>query len=368
MNEINTYLQDRFGISVTESFLCRHSDDEWKAFSEKYGFNADGAYFVRDKSAHVNSDSDFALIDVFHEYFGHGFYVEHSMFGKELYSLERKLLNEEQESGIKPEGLSAFRESNETCRQIADLQKRMIAPYEGFAMWMEWHLAMLAGKTGLYEKKAACRNDNANMLASSFISFSKQNTDYALLYANGFPKNYDIGILNEIARNVFRNDLNSIDFALVYGSQKPYSDIDLFIVSDNIPCFSTGWLDVYSVSRNSFSDLLSKLDISITDALFTGELIYGDKTLFENVRKKAASASPSKEAIEFHLNHVSKAKELSEKCIDAGEKRSSARYAVSYYLNAIEMRQGRKPLTLKALKEKYPEEFKEFEKPKTYIQ
>lgn len=367
MNEINSYLQDRFGISVNESSLCKHSADEWKAFSGNYGFNAEGAYFVRDKSAHVNSNSDFALIDTFHEYFGHGLYTEHSLFGKELYSLERKLLKEELESGISAEGLSAFRKNNETCKQINELQRKMIAPYEGFAMWMEWHLSMLTGNMGLYENKAACRNEGANMLASSLISFSKQNTDYALLYANGFPKHYNNSILNEIAANVFRNDLSSIDFALVYGSRKPYSDIDLFIVSDNIPCFSKGWIDVYSVSRNSFSDLLSKMDISITDALFTGELIYGNMDLFENAKIRARDAAISQNAIDFHLNHVSKAKELSDKCTDAGDKRTSARYAVSYYLNAIEMRQGRKPLTLKALIEKYPREFREFEKPKIYI-
>ena len=367
MNEINTYLQERLGISVNESSLCKHSEEEWKKFSQKYGFNAEGAYFVRDKSAHVNSDSDFCLIDTFHEYFGHGLYTEHSVFGKQLFSLERKLLKEEQESGIGIEGLSAFRENNETCKQIAELQKRMIAPYEGFAMWMEWYLAMLTGKESLYEQKSSLRSESANRLANDFIAFSKQNTDYALLYANGFPKHYTNSILNEVTANVFRNDLNSIDFALVYGSRKPYSDIDLFIVSDNIPCFSKGWIDVYSVSRNSFSDLLSKLDISITDALFSGELVYGDNALFENAKIKAACAPPSKEAIDFHLNHVSKAKELSERCTDAGDKRTSARYAVSYYLNAVEMRQGRKPLTLNALIEKYPEEFREFEKPKIYI-
>jgi len=367
MNEINSWLQDRFGISVNESSLCRHSAEEWNSFSQKYRFNAEGAYFVRDRSAHVNSDSDFSLIDIFHEYFGHGLYAEHSVFGKELCSLEKKLMKEEQEAGIKPEGLSAFRDNNETCKQIADLQKRMIAPYEGFAMWTEWYLGMITGNETSYVRKASLRSESADRLADDFISFSKQNTDYALLYANGFPKHYNKGILNEIATNVFRNDLSSIDFALVYGSRKPYSDIDLFIVSDKIPCFFTGWLDVYSVSRHRFDDLLSKLDISITDALFSGEQVYGDKASFENAKAKAACAPLSKEAIDFHLNHVCKAKALSEKCDDAREKRSAARYAVSYCLNAMEMKQGRKPLTLKALMEKYPEEFKEFEKPKTYI-
>jgi hypothetical protein len=124
---------------------------------------------------------------------------------------------------------------------------------------------------------------------------------------------------------------------------------------------------VYSISRNSFSGLLSKLDISITDALFTGEFVYGDKALFENARIKAREAEISQNAIDFHLNHVSKAKELSDKCTDAGDKRTSARYAVSYYLNAVEMQNGRKPLTLKALTGKYPREFREFEKQESNI-
>lgn len=368
MKEINSYLQERFGISVNESSLCRHTAEEWKVFSEKYGFNTEGAYFVRDKSAHVNSDSAFSSTDTFHEYFGHGLYIEHSLAGKELYSLERKLVKEEQDAGIKAEGLSDFRENNETCKKIQELEKRMLIPYEGFAMWMEWYLSMLTGGTEQYELKSALMRESAKQISSDFIEFSKANTDYALLYANGFPKHYNANVLNEIAGNVFKNDLSSIGFALVYGSRKPYSDIDMFIVSDKIPCFFTGWLDVYSVTRERFNELLSKLDISITDALFTGELVYGDKALFENAKKKALKAKASRKAIDFHLNHAGKARELSDKCSDAREKRSAARYAVSYFLNAVEMQNGRKPLTLKALIEKYPEDFVKFEKPKTYIE
>lgn len=364
IEEISNYLKERFGVSVSESMLYSHSEEEWKQFSESKGFNADGAYLVRSKEAHVNAGSQFALIDTFHEYFGHGLYTEHSLPGRKLYSLEQKLMNEEKEAGISSrQELEVFREQSNACREIREFQEKTIASYEGFAMWMEWHLSMLTGNMGLYGKKEASRSEGARRLTNEFIEFSKQNTDYALLYANNFPKHYDIGILNEIARNVFRNDLNSIDFALVYGSRKPYSDIDMFIVSDKIPCFFTGWLDVYSVSREKFSELLSKLDISITDALFSGELIYGNRGNFENAKRKANETGIHNEAIDFHLNHSIKAKELSEKCDDAREKRSAARYAVSYSLNAMEMKQGRKPLTLKELKEKYPGEFKNFQKP-----
>lgn len=363
IKEINAYLRGRFGISVADTGLYLHSEEEWGQFSRGNGFNAEGAYLVRSKEAHVNADSELSAIDTFHEYFGHGLYVENSAIGKKLYSLESRLMNEEKEAGISSrQELEAFRGKSNTCREIRDFQEKTIASYEGFAMWMEWYLSMLTGNMGLYGKKEACRSEGARRLTNEFIEFSKQNTDYALLYANGFPKHYDIGILNEIARNVFRNDLDSIDFALVYGSRKPCSDIDLFIVSDKIPCFFTGWLDVYSVSRDKFSDLLSKMDISITDALFSGELIYGNKQSFENAKVKAACTSLSREAIDFHLNHSSKAKELSEKC-SGMEKRSAARYAVSYSLNAKEMKEGRKPLMLKELERKYPDEFLPFEKP-----
>ncbi|MDI6736902.1 MAG: hypothetical protein QME12_00095 [Nanoarchaeota archaeon] len=364
IEEINSYFKERFGVSVAETKLHSHSESEWKQFSESNGFNADGAYLVRGREAHVNADSRFAAIDTFHEYFGHGLYTEHSVIGKKLYSLEQKLMNEEKEAGVSSrEELGRFRENSDTCREIREFQEKTIAPYEGFAMWMEWHLSMLTGKMPLYEKKEACRSEGARRLTNEFIEFSRQNTDYALLYANGFPKHCNMAVLNEIARNVFRNDLNSIAFALVYGSRKPYSDIDLFIVSDKIPCFFTGWLDVYSVPREKFSELLSKQDISITDALCSGELIYGNNASFQNAKHKAVSAPPSKEAIDFHLNHACKAKELSEKCTDAREKRSAARYAVSYRLNAIEMQRGRKPLTLNTLMERYPEQFRPFEKP-----
>lgn len=364
LEEISSYIEERFGISVKESLLCAHSAGGWNQFSREGGFNAEGAYLVRSREAHVNSDSEFALIDTFHEYFGHGLYTEHSVYGRKLYSLEQKLMKEEKEAGISSkQELEAFRENSGTCKQIRDFQEKTLVSYEGFAMWMEWYLSMLTGNTGIYEKKASLRSGNAKALTSSFIEFSKQNTDYALLYANGFPKHYNIGILGEIARNIFRNDLSSIDFALVYGSRKPCSDIDLFIVSDKIPCFFTGWLDVYSVSREKFSELLAKQDISITDALCSGELVYGDSAFFQTARNNAIESAITKEAVEFHLNHSIKAGELSLKCENPDEKRSSARFSVSYRLNAIEMEQGRKPLTLKELEKKYPGEFKAFEKP-----
>lgn len=362
--EINAYLQERFGISVNESAICRHSAGEWAAFSGSNSFSADGAYFVRDRTAHVNSESEFALIDTFHEYFGHGLYIEHSLPGKMLYSLEQKLMKEEREAGLNSrKQLDDFRKQSKTCAEIAEFQRKTIVSYEGFAMWMEWYLSMLTNNLPLYEKKAALRSDSANALTNSFIEFSRQNTDYALLYANGFPKHYNAEILNEIVRNVFKNDLSSMDFALVYGSRKPYSDIDLFIVSEKIPCFFTGWLDVYSVPREKFNGLLANQDISITDALCTGELVYGNDASFQNAKRNAVESAITKEAIEFHLNHSRKAGEMSLKCENADEKRSAARYAVSYRLNAIEMKEGRKPLTLKALIERYPEQFKQFEKP-----
>ncbi|MBU2638470.1 MAG: hypothetical protein KJ955_05840 [Nanoarchaeota archaeon] len=362
---VNNYLQERFGFCAEKSTLLQHSEEGWENFAREQCPGADGVYLVRDMSANVKADSP---IDVFHEYFGHGLYIEHSLPGKELYSLERRLLKEEEEAGIQTrDELDAFHGQSSTCRQIEELEKRNIASYEGVALWMEWYLSMLTDNMQSYEKRFNAMHENKQRLCSDFIEFSKSNTDYALLYANRFPKYYDNSILNEIVRNVFKDDINSIDFAVAYGSGKPYSDIDMFIVSDVVPSFFTGWLDVYSVSHEMFNGLLSKLDISVTDALFSGKIVYGDETSFENAKRKAADALVSPEAISFHQMHLGKAKALSEKCDDSSKKRSAARYAVSYALNAVEMKEGRKPMTLRALMARYPEEFSAFEKRNNYI-
>lgn len=202
-------------------------------------------------------------------------------------------------------------------------------------------------------------------LSSKMLQPNKKLTDYqsvhgeyALLYSCGFPKYYNINILEDILRKLFREDFNSIEFSLVYGSRKPQSDIDIFMVSDKIPNSYLQWIDISSVSNQNFQDLLSKLDLSITDPLFTGQFICGNKTYLEQAKTIINKMPITQETITHHIQHTARAKELAlQHCEETKEHQTAMRWSKSYLANAKELKQNRKALTLANLVRKYPEDF-----------
>jgi len=357
---VGSYIKERFGILPTKSIIKTYDKQQWERFcSERHlAPFSEGVYLLREHSANLLLDSKFLLQNLFHEYFGHGLYIEHALKGQELCNLEQRLFEEEKGAGIRSyEELTRYREKSATYKTLMELQKENLAYYEGFAMWTEWYLSMLTETQALFAEKFEALSNSEKDVCIHLIDYSRTFGDYGLLYACGLPKYYNRGIIEEILKTVFKSEFSSIDFALVYGSRKPYSDIDIFLVSDSIPCLFFGWLDIYSVSRQLFSELVSKLDISVTDPLFSGELVCGNKAYIEDTKNKVLSAKITEEAIRFNKQHAERAKELASRCDAERERKSAMRYSKSYRLNAIELSKGRKPLTLKALERLYPEEF-----------
>lgn len=139
---------------------------------------------------------------------------------------------------------------------------------------------------------------------------------------------------------------------LLRGSQKPESDIDLFVVSNNASRnYFNGWLDIYEVNRIEFNDWAKKLDISVTDPIFSGNLIYGNKSYFEKVKRKIKNQPITQEAIIHHLSEIERLKKY--KTNISHEEDSRKKYIVSFSQNLEQLLLGNKPLTLKNLKEIY---------------
>lgn len=354
MREINLFLAKKFGIRVEKSSLQGYNREEWERFCTEGGLNdAEGAYMPRDYSAHFLSDSEFAMQSVFHEYFGHGLFIEHAEAGKELHNLEEKLMQEE--AGIEKDRLKDFRRNNAAHVQAREFCNKNLALYEGFAMWMEGYLSSLTGSFAMFRKKFEMLSNEQKSLCAKFASFADEYGEYALLYSCGLPKFHNRGILENILRKMYKKNFECIEFALVYGSRKPYSDIDIFMVAENIECSYLGWIDVYSVSRKTFDGLVGKLDISITDPLFTGDFIFGNKECLGKAKSRILSADIKPEHISYHRQHAEKAKELAMKHAEGSyEHKSAMRYSLSYNANANELEKGNRPLTLKELIRKYP--------------
>ncbi len=362
--EVRQFLIRRFGFMPIDSSIVLHDRQGWQNFCSYRGFDTsqEGVYIPRDCSAHLLQDSEFILQNLFHEYFGHGMYTEHSLVGRQIQSLEQRLMEEENRAGIdSPEKRSELRQNSKIYSALGKIRQQILPQYEGFALWMEWYLSNMNGNRNGFEEKLKKFSPEQQALCKRFTDYSREYGEHALMFSTGLPKYYNQGILTEILQKIFQDDFGSIRFAMVYGSRKPYSDIDLFMVSDRLPCTHFGWLDIYSVTSKVFDDLISKFDISISDPLFTGEMVCGDKGIVEQTKAKLLSSAIAPDAIRFHRQHAEIAKETAlQYGEDSSEYQTALRYNRSYLANAKELEQGRKPLTLKNLIALYPELFAGF--------
>lgn len=362
--KIDDFLIGRFGFAPTKTDFQFHNTDEWNEFCSKNRLEttANGVYMVRDSSAHVLQDVELALQAFFHEYYGHGYYTEYSLPGKRLKALESRLKEEEQDASIDTIGkLEEFRQHSTTCRVLQGFKQKIMPEYEGFAMWMEWYLSELFCAEGEFAEKYEKFSTEEKGICSRFVQYSQDYGEHALFFSSGMPKHYNSGIIQNILERLYGDDFESIKMAMVYGSRKPYSDIDLFIVSDKVNCANFGWLDIYAVNTGIFEDLIAKFDISITDPLFTGDFVCGSNEYLKQTRANIIAAPITQQAIEFHNRHAEEAKKLALKYpADSAEFQTAMRYNASYIANAREMAQGRKPLILANLIERYQDDFKGF--------
>ncbi len=369
-DEASQILKDKFGIAPEKSTLTLYTREEWdKTNGEAYPKSCKGLYLPRDYSAHIATFSELSKLTsklskltLFHEYFGHGLQFEHTKLGQYIHLLEKKLEKEEKETGVTTEEeRSRLRANSPTGIEIKELSQNSENYHEGFAVWMEWYLSRQTGNEGLFKTTIgtipSAYKESFKILMSYYLSYG----EHALIYSCGFPKHHTPSILESTLKKVFLLDFNSINFALVFGSRKPYSDIDMLIVSDRIRSRDYDWLDLSSITKNLSEDLASKLDISVTDPIFTGEFICGDRNYFEQEKTKVLKAPITREAIQHNRYHAEIAKATGLKCEEGSKNRRTAlRYHKSYLLNAKELEQGRKALTLKELVKRYPEEFSEF--------
>lgn len=341
IKDASDFIFKEFRLAVTDTSLRPYDEDDWKTFCDVNGFekNSHGLYVPKYLSAYVLTNSPNLISNAFHEYFGHGLFCEKSLIGKTLVDLTRK--NEDTKSYLY--------DQIDRARQPFGICNQNIANYEGFAVWMEELLCCETNNEKHWTKRKETLPKNYIALQEHFKDFEREISRFGLMSQMGFPKEYDSEKVIDAVKKIYSEKFNNIDFVIAYGSKKPYSDIDLFIVSNNESRnYFYGWLDIYELNRNEFKYLLDNLDISVTDPLFNGELIYGDKNHFEELRKYTLNLPITKEAINHNLRR-------SEMLIEnltrfesyPREKNSSERYIESYRSNAEGLINNRKYLTLK---------------------
>ena len=125
----------------------------------------------------------------------------------------------------------------------------------------------------------------------------------------------------------------------------------MFVVSDkDSGNLFNGWLDIYQVNREELFSFVEKLDISITDPLFSGELVIGDCGLLNSLRSKALASPITREAIDYNLRRSDEQMRFASFFPeDSRERRVSLSYQESFRRNAELLSKRYKALTFKNL-------------------
>lgn len=353
-------LLSEFGIKPEKSTYTIHSD--WNGFVNNTGSHPDshGVYLPRSLSAHLKESSEFLSVNLLHEYFGHGLFCEHAISGQRIVSLEQALAETEKEmlNVSEPPEQQKFQvdETNPFFERYKSQRKELqqffsqkIHNYEGFAMWLEHFLAKAINNESLFEQKMdELVHPDYRKLFEQFHDFSSQYGNFALIAQLGFPKHYEDTTIVETLRNLYKEDFKSIELAIIYGSQKPHSDIDLFVVSDKIQSGYNHWLDIYARTPEEFEVDLNNFSIAVTDPLFSGRTIIGNSDYQEKLKQRVLNQPITQEAIQYNLTQSDEQERIALMYPENSKERKIAEsYQQSFRKNAEELQRGNKVLTLR---------------------
>lgn len=345
--DASSFVTFEFGFDIKKSKLKPYSRESWQEFCQVNGFdvNSEGLYVPASYSAYVQTDSPCLISNIFHELYGHGLFVEHSQIGKKITDIIQNKGDEK----------SFMLDEINSQTQMFGIAKQNIHNYEGFSVWLEALLCEETDNSKVWQLKRKRLPDDFVSLFEYFQDAEQKFTRFGLMSQLGFPKFYDDDNVLEVVKRLYGSTFENIDFAVLYGSKKPESDIDLFIVSNNQSTnYFNGWLDIYELHREEFNKKSLNLDISVTDPLFSGKLIYGNINFFEGVKQKIQNRSITQEAITHNSTEAEKQKEYLPQFSETDKRRQNClSYIESFSHNAEQLSLGNKSLTLRNIQQLY---------------
>lgn len=348
------YYQQLLNIKPKRTKLQILSKKEWQQFCQKINLNytSEGFFLLRNLTAYLLKESKNMHLNLFHEYFGHGLFCEYSKQGKFLEKLEKRLEREEKQKfkgkKFSLQEIQEFRKQNPNFILLQKEKKSNL--YEIFAIWTEHYLSELFEMKDKFNKKYKNIPKEVKDNLEKMLNFQKNYGELVLFYEIGMPKYYDANKIKNLLEQLFKEKTKSMELVLLYGSKKPYSDIDLFIVSKEIENFSNRWLDIYSLNPKEFEYSLSVFCISVTDPILTGEFVLGNREYLEKKKRQLQEQPITKEAIYYNLIKAKEQKIYAESYSNDLEKYSKAMsYAETYLKNALALMQGKRKLTKESL-------------------
>lgn len=181
----------------------------------------------------------------------------------------------------------------------------------------------------------------------SVINFDEQYGNLATFYASGLARRTTPERVRKLLEDVYGDKLQDVRFALLYGSKKEFSDIDVFMVGSGTPNEAhSDWLDVKYKSHKEFKKGLENFDVRILTPLMNGEFIFGDRNYFEQAREQILSQTITAEAIKHNLKWSSRMQRLRDENLENDFLRTKfEEYSQTYLAHALALRQGQKLFT-----------------------
>ena len=349
----NQFYQDLLSYKPEQTSLRQIPENQWNEFAQTRGLNpnSSGIYLPRNQTAVIQEQNPLSL---FHEYFGHGLYCEQSLSGRKLVDLEKKLLDEEKQEFSKGEftleEVQKFRAGSETFQQLDEFRRQNLLQYETFAIWTEYLLSDEHGLKDLFGRKYDSLGGQEKETIDSVINFSEQYGNLATFYASGLARRTTTERVKGLLEDIYGSKLQNVKFALLYGSRKEFSDIDVFMVGNGIPRIRNDWIDVVSYSPEEFEEKRRLFDVEISDPLFSGEIIFGDRGYFEMQKNLLTEQPITEEVIKYNLQEAEQqeksAYDFSE---DSEWRKIGLSYAETSRLMSENLRQGKRVFTKRNL-------------------
>ena len=353
LDSSNEFYQDLLGYKPEQTSLQQIPEDQWNEFATQRGLNpnSSGIYLPRNQIAIIQGENPLSL---FHEYFGHGLCCEQNLTGRKLVDLEKKLLEEEKQeffnSRFSLEDLQRFRQQNQTFQELENFRQENLGRYELFAIWTEYLLSGENDLRDLFGRKYDSLEGQEKEAVDSAINFGEKYGNLATMYAQGIARRTNTERVRRLLDDVYKDKLQEVRFALLYGSKKEFSDIDVFIVGNEISRIRNDWIDVISYSPLEFEEKRRLFDVEITDPLFSGEFVFGNKNYFEEQKQKLIGQPIVEEAIRYNLNEAETQENISYKFSEESDERNIAlSYAETSRLMADNLRQGKRIFTKRNL-------------------
>ncbi|MEX0920905.1 MAG: hypothetical protein WDZ62_01450 [Candidatus Pacearchaeota archaeon] len=348
----NLFYQDLLGYKPEETSLEKVHELQWERFAIQKGLNphSSGIYLPRNQTAVIRGEN---LLTLFHEYFGHGLYCEQNLTGRKLVDLEKKLLEEEkrefQNRKFTLKDLNAFRKDSSTSQKLGEFREKNLGSYELFASWTEYLVSKKFGLENEFEERYNNFVEKDKKVFDSIINLSENYGDLATFYAQGLARKTNPKRTKSLLKDMIKN-LDSVKLGVLFGSKKPFSDIDVYLVSDKIEPSKSDWIDVRVHDSKRFEEGIKNFDLRVMDPLFSGELIFGEEDYFKEQKQKLQEQPITEESIKYNLKKSRDYGNQPPEYFESFDRvNDPSSYTKTYLANALALKEGLKLFTKKDL-------------------